>query len=197
METTLISLSSLDFNLSSPSRITTTNTSCLILLFYNLIDNPLSAVAVDVFGKVSRSVAGPVFGFVDLRANPDIGIALNKLASDTDNPFNKFAYHKVPFIINYRGGWPIEIYNGSISDEEQLRNFALNVSCLRPRLKQVEVQPTTESSMVPKVELISAQMELQRCQEDNKQYIEIINRWKDYADNQAATIRMLQNKLRE
>jgi hypothetical protein len=173
-------------------------------LFYNLIDNPTSSVVIDVFGKVSRSIAGPFFGFVDLRANPDVALAFNKLASDTDNPFNKFAYNKVPFIINYRGGWPTETYQGNMNEEE-LRNFALNVSCRRGMQKTLN---TSESTMVPKVELIAAQMEMRKCQEESKRtidtlaaenarFVEIINNWKEYSDRQTETIRALQRKLGE
>jgi hypothetical protein len=62
--------------------------------------------------------------------------------------------------------------------------------------------------MVPKVELIAAQMEMRKCQEESKRtidtlaaenarFVEIINNWKDYSDRQTETIRALQRKLGE
>ncbi len=103
------------FTISGTIDINNTKISCILVLFYSKNDE--SKKLIKIWGATATQTPGIVFAAVDLSVHKDIA------NNHWTNP------EKVPFILTYQSGVPINIYRGEKSIEA-IAEFSLTLSCL-------------------------------------------------------------------
>jgi hypothetical protein len=116
-----------DFNLDSPDKITLKHNECYIIIFY--IENEESRQLAAVFAATARQVVGPIFAEVNLNREKRLAETFTQLRSDGDHPLYWAGLQRIPFIMVYRGSWPVAIYNG-IRSVQALVSFSLTLACV-------------------------------------------------------------------
>lgn len=122
----VINMTSIDFDLSSPEKIKISNKNCILILFY--INNVESQELLQVWQSAAAQVAGPIFASVDLSKERAIATAFTQLRSDTSNPLQWAGLRGIPYILVYRGGWPVGFYNGG-RNVQNIIDFSTILAC--------------------------------------------------------------------
>lgn len=120
-------LRSSDFALDTPSRVgLRQRRECILVLFYT--ENIESRRIIPIWAEAATQVAGPVFAAVNLLSDRDVASAFTSLQSDPNNPFHWAGLQGIPFILVYRDGWPVAVYNGERA-VQPLVDYALTLAC--------------------------------------------------------------------
>ena len=119
-------LTSSDFNLDSPEKLTLKDKNCALVLFHT--SNEKSKFLADIWTRLSTTVPGTVFMSCDLMMQESVATAFATVSQESNNPLSWLNLKKVPLILEYRGGYPQAAYNGAIS-ESDLINYATRMVC--------------------------------------------------------------------
>lgn len=123
---TIKRLTGADFNLASKEMITLKYDDCILVLFH--VENTESYQMADIWALVAQQVAGPVFGAVNMLSERNVAEAFTRLKSDGSNPLHWASLRQYPFILVYRKGWPVAVYNGP-REVQALIDYALTLAC--------------------------------------------------------------------
>lgn len=124
--TSVKSLKSEDFNVDSPDLVSLKSTDCTLVLFY--AENTESFDLLTIWSLAAQQVAGPVFAAVNLLVEEKITRAFFRLKSIESHPLAWAGIVQVPFILSYRGGFPIGFYNGS-REVQTIIDYSLTLAC--------------------------------------------------------------------
>lgn len=102
------------FALASDNKIAIVFSDFIISLFY--VENQESMDMIEIFLLVVQQVAGVKFAACNLILERDVATAFMELGSKP-GPSAQFSPRGYPFILAYRGGYPIAYYNGDRSVE--------------------------------------------------------------------------------
>ena len=83
--------------------------TCLILFHIN---NRESYDCVNVFYSVAESATGSKVGTCNILSNPLVNNFLGNLSNNPNNPMYWLVLKQIPFIVLFKGGWPVSFYNG-------------------------------------------------------------------------------------
>lgn len=119
-------LTAADFNLGSKELITLKYDDCLLVLFH--VENTESYQLANVWALAAQQVAGPVFAAINLLSERKVAEAFTRLKSDGSNPLHWASLRQYPFILVYRSGWPVAIYNGA-REVQAIIDYALTLAC--------------------------------------------------------------------
>jgi hypothetical protein len=126
-----------DFALDTPSKIGLRNRKeCLLVLFYT--ENIESRRLIPIWAEAALQVAGPTFGALNLLNDRDVASAFTSLQSDPNNPFHWAGLQGIPFILVYRDGWPVAVYNGERA-VQPIVDYALTLACQASYREQVQL----------------------------------------------------------
>jgi len=123
---TIKRLTSDDFDMASKEFITLKYDDCIIVLFH--VENTESYQLADIWAVVAQQVAGPVFGAINMLSERRVAEAFTRLKSDGSNPLHWAALRQYPFIMVYRKGWPVAVYNGP-REVQALIDYSLTLAC--------------------------------------------------------------------
>ena len=115
-----------DFNLSSKDMITINDDNCTLILFY--VENEESKQLATIWAISAQQTAGPIFGAVNLLHEKKVAETFMKLKSMNGHPLHSYSLRGYPFILVYRGGWPVAFYNGSRT-VNAIIDYALTLAC--------------------------------------------------------------------
>lgn len=119
-------LSSSDFNLDTPEKITLKIPECTIVLFYG--QNAESTSLARIWSLVAQQTAGPVLAATNIIADPKIAQAMTEIRGMGSHPYHWAAMKGYPFILTYRSGYPVAFYNGERS-VQALTDWAMSLAC--------------------------------------------------------------------
>lgn len=123
---TVKNLKASDFNISSKELITMNVESCMLILFY--VENEESKQLATIWAVTAQQVAGPIFGAVNMLNENKVAEAFMKLKTENGNPMHPYSLRGYPFILVYRGGWPVAFYNGART-VAAITEYALTLAC--------------------------------------------------------------------
>lgn len=86
------------------------DTMSSMILFH--INNRESHDCINVFYSVAESVSGVVVGTCNLHNNNKLEKFLGSLSLSPSHPLSWLVIKQVPFILLFKGGWPVSYYNG-------------------------------------------------------------------------------------
>ena len=115
-----------DFDLDSKELIGLKYDDCILILFH--VENTESYQLADIWALVAQQVAGPVFGAINMLSERKVAEAFTRLKSDGSHPLHWASLRQYPFIMVYRKGWPVAIYNGP-REVQALIDYALTLAC--------------------------------------------------------------------
>ncbi len=115
-----------DFVLDSNYKIGLKWSDCIILLFYS--ENQESHDLAYIFAVVSQQVVGPVMAACNLYAERDVAKAFTEIAGMGTHMFHWAGMQEIPFIMVYRNGIPVGIYNGDPS-VTALTDWVMTLAC--------------------------------------------------------------------
>src|SRR5579872_1467632 len=115
-----------DFTIENKELIGLRYDDCTLVLFYG--ENTESLQLVQIWATVAQQVAGPVFAACNLLVERGVASALTRLKADGSNPLHWASFRGFPFILVYRGGWPVAFYNGP-RETQALIDYALTLAC--------------------------------------------------------------------
>ena len=148
----VIMLTAADFSLNSKEKVAIKYEDCMIVLFYG--EDAESIALMKIFSLVGQEIRGPVFGGVNILAEPAIARAFTQISQDGTSIFPWLKLQGYPFIVVYRKGIPCAFYNGDL-DVNALKDFAVAKACNADyyEFKQHArgVYPTKESLHIGKV----------------------------------------------
>lgn len=119
-------LTSADFTLDGNDRGRLKYGDCYLILFY--AQNTESLDLVRIWQIVAAQTAGPLFGAVNLLVERKLAEAFMALRSDPDGPLHWASLRSIPYILVYRGGWPVAFYNGERA-VQPLIDYSLTLAC--------------------------------------------------------------------
>lgn len=119
-------LNASDFFLEGTERARLKYNDCYLVLFY--AENAESLDLVRIWQLVAAQTAGPIFGAVNLIVERKLAEAFMALRSDPDGPLHWASLRSIPYILVYRGGWPVAFYNGERA-VQPLVDYALTLAC--------------------------------------------------------------------
>lgn len=123
-----------DFTLDSSDRIALIYRDCILVLFYT--ENVESRDMTIIWSTAAAQVVRPAFAACNLLLEPRVAEAFGKIQADPNHPLQWAAPRGLPFVLVYRGGWPVAVYNGDRSSTE-LIDYALNLAC-NPTYRETE-----------------------------------------------------------
>lgn len=117
-----------DFALDSKELISLKSDDCTLALFYT--ENPESTELSKIWVEAASQVVGPVFASVNMlnKDSAKIAKAFTTLASQGSNPLHWASMKALPFIMVYRGGWPVAFYNGDRAIQPII-DYSLTLAC--------------------------------------------------------------------
>jgi hypothetical protein len=115
-----------DFDLNSKELVALKYDDCVLVLFH--VENTESYQLADIWALVAQQVAGPVFAAVNMLSERKVAEAFTRLKADGSNPLHWAALRQYPFILVYRKGWPVAVYNGP-REVQALIDYALTLAC--------------------------------------------------------------------
>jgi hypothetical protein len=115
-----------DFNLASKEMITLKFDDCILVLFY--VENTESYELANIWALAAQQVAGPVFAAINMLSDRKVAEAFTRLKSDGSNPLHWASLRQYPFILVYRKGWPVAIYNGA-REVQAIIDYSLTLAC--------------------------------------------------------------------
>ena len=119
-------LTSSDFETEKRELITLKNQDCILVLFY--VENPESYELAKIWAAAAQQVAGPTFAAINMMTEKSVATAFTRLKSDGSNPLHWAALKQYPFIMVYRSGWPVAVYNGP-REVQALIDYSLTLAC--------------------------------------------------------------------
>lgn len=119
-------LTSDDFDLGSKELITLKYDDCILVLFYT--ENAESYELADIWATAAQQTAGPIFAAINMLSERKVAAAFTRLKADGSTPLHWAALRQYPFILVYRGRWPVAVYNGP-RDVQALIDYALTLAC--------------------------------------------------------------------
>lgn len=119
-------LTSDDFQLTDGELLKLKSPECTLILFYS--ENQESYQLANIWALVAQQTAGPIFGAVNILNERRIAAVLTKLKTDGSNPLHWAGLKQYPFILVYRNGWPVAIYNGP-REVQSLIDYSLTLAC--------------------------------------------------------------------
>ena len=122
----VIMLTAADFSLNAKEKVAIKYEDCMITLFYG--EDAESIALMKIFSLVGQEVRGPVFGAVNMLAEPSIARAFAQISQDGSSVFPWLKLQGYPFIVVYRKGIPCAFYNGDL-DINSLKDFAIAQAC--------------------------------------------------------------------
>jgi hypothetical protein len=125
-QSNVIMLTAADFSLKSKERVAIRYEDCMIVLFYG--EDAESIALMKIFSLVGQEVRGPVFGAVNMLAEPSIARAFAQISQDGSSVFPWLKLQGYPFILVYRKGIPCAFYNGDL-DINSIKDFAVAKAC--------------------------------------------------------------------
>lgn len=123
---TIHKLTAADFNLTDKASITLKYDDCMLVLFH--VENTESYQLAQIWSLVAKQIAGPIFAAINLLSEKAVVTAFTKLKSDGSNPLHWAALRQFPFILVYRSGWPVAVYNGP-REVQAIIDYALTLAC--------------------------------------------------------------------
>ncbi len=135
-------LGSSDFNIDKPDLITLKSNECVLVLFY--VENDESYQLANIWGLAAQQTAGPIFAAVNMLNERKVAEAFTKLKSDGNNTLQWAALRQYPFILVYRNGNPVAIYNGE-REVQAIIDFALTLACKAGYYEIVQVGGSMEA----------------------------------------------------
>lgn len=122
----VVNLQAEDFDLTPPLYITLKEKRCVLVLFYNQLQE--SQDLMKIWADVSTESIGPIYTGCNVSENPKIGQAFASVSSQVSNPLHSVGLKGWPVIIAYRDGFPTSVYNGDY-DTNSLGSWALISAC--------------------------------------------------------------------
>lgn len=119
-------LTSDDFDLSSKELVTLKYDDCILILFH--VENTESYQLANIWAVTAQQIAGPIFGAINMLSERKVASAFTRLKTDGSNPLHWVALRQYPFIVVYRKGWPVAIYNG-VREVQAIIDYALTLAC--------------------------------------------------------------------
>lgn len=111
----ITNLKATHFALATDNKVAIVFSDFLVALFY--VENQESMDMIEIFLLVAQQVAGVKFAACNLIVEKDVAGAFMELGSKP-GPSAQFSPRGYPFILAYRGGYPIAYYNGTRSVED-------------------------------------------------------------------------------
>jgi hypothetical protein len=115
-----------DFNINSKEIVTLKYDDCILVLFHG--ENTESYQIANIWALVAQQVAGPIFAGINLMNERRVAEAFMRLKSDGSNPLHWAALRQLPFILVYRKGWPVAVYNGP-REVQAIIDYSLTLAC--------------------------------------------------------------------
>jgi len=115
-----------DFYLDGSDKVRLKQDGCYLILFYT--ENKESLDLVRIWQLVAAQTAGPFFAAVNLLTERKLAEVFMSLRSDPDTPLHWASLRSIPYILVYRGGWPVAFYNGQRA-VQPLIDYALTLAC--------------------------------------------------------------------
>ena len=119
-------LTAADFNMEQKAKISLKYDDCMLVLFH--VENKESYQMAQIWTAVARQIAGPIFASINLLTEKKVVEAFTQLKSDGSNPLHWAALRQFPFILVYRQGWPVAVYNGP-REVQAIIDYALTLAC--------------------------------------------------------------------
>lgn len=115
-----------DFYLDKADLISLKYQDCIMVLFY--VDNKESENLARIWSVAASQAAGAIFAAVNVNLESKIIANFALLRSNPNHPFYWARLLQAPFILIYRGGYPVSIYNGERS-VQPIIDFSLTLAC--------------------------------------------------------------------
>lgn len=119
-------LSASDFTLTSDDKLSTVYDNCMIVLFYG--ENAESKSLIRIFSIVAQQVAGPVMSACNLMSEKKVAEAFMNVKSQGSHPLHWASMRGYPFILAYRGGYPVAFFNGDRS-VQAIIDWSMTLAC--------------------------------------------------------------------
>lgn len=119
-------LSADDFDLNSKEMIRLKHDDCILILFH--VENTESYQLATIWALAAQQIAGPIFAAINMLSERKVAEAFTRLKSDGSHPLHWASLRQYPFIMVYRQGWPVAIYNGP-REVQALIDYALTLAC--------------------------------------------------------------------
>lgn len=119
-------LSDDDFELGGRDLVRLKYEACALVLFY--AQNTESLQLGEVWAAAAAEVAGPMFCAVNMQTNRKVAAAFATLRGQAAHPLHWAGLRQYPFVLVYRGGWPVAAYNGP-REVQAIADFALTLAC--------------------------------------------------------------------
>jgi len=125
-QNSVLKLTSNDFKLDTPERISLRKDECTIVLFYG--NNNESNQLAKLWSQVAQETVGPTMAACNLVEEKKVATAMMEIKSMGSHPFHWASMRGYPFILDYRGGWPVAFYNGDRSVQAML-DWVMTLAC--------------------------------------------------------------------
>lgn len=119
-------LTSDDFDLNSRELIGLKYDDCILILFH--VENTESYQLADIWALAAQQIAGPIFAAINMLSERRVAEAFTRLKSDGSHPLHWASLRQYPFIMVYRGRWPVAVYNGP-REVQAIIDYALTLAC--------------------------------------------------------------------
>lgn len=119
-------LTSEDFRLDSDNLITLKTDTCTIVLFYG--NNAESNALAKIWSQVAQESVGASIAACNLSEERRIANAMTEIKGMGSHPFHWASMRGYPFILDYRGGYPVAFYNGDRSVQAIL-DWVMTLAC--------------------------------------------------------------------
>lgn len=119
-------LSADDFDLSSKEMIRLKHDDCILILFH--VENTESYQLATIWALAAQQVAGPIFAAINMLSERKVAEVFTRLKSNGSHPLHWASLRQYPFIMVYRQGWPVAIYNGP-REVQALIDYSLTLAC--------------------------------------------------------------------
>jgi hypothetical protein len=119
-------LSSGDFSLDTPEKIRLNSSECTVILFYG--ENSESRALARIWSIVAQQSAGPIMAAINVMVDTKVAVAMTDIRSSGSHPLHWAAMKGYPFILSYRGNYPVAFYNGERSTQAILE-WVMTLAC--------------------------------------------------------------------
>jgi len=150
---TVKQLTAQDFNLESKDSITLKYDDCILVLFY--AENDESIQLINIWAAAAQQVAGPIFAAINILNERKVAEAFTRLKSSGSHGMHWASLKQFPFILIYRGGWPVAFYNGS-REVQALIDYSLTLACEAGYYEHAQVSGSMQSSSRLGMEQVSS-----------------------------------------
>ena len=99
---------------------------CILVLFY--LPGEQAKDVFNVFSLTSRKVVGPIFASVNVALEPELSSTIKEINNNPESKDYWITRLEYPFIIVYREGEPVKVYNGLLN-VESLIDYSLKLAC--------------------------------------------------------------------